>query len=409
MRTRPARAPRGADTIDQTTAMPRAVSRALPWLALALVAAELVVLRTQRSFFIDFDVQYFGGLVERDGSFSETARVVALAAEAGSPVDPVGVAGSPTLIALVFQPLSWLSLDTARWVWFGAYLIAIPLAVRSAAPRWWPAWTVVLLASTATLLALTVGQVSVFVSLAIIASYGALRDGRDVRTGVLLGLAAAFRLYPAFLALALVAHRRWRALGWMVAVAVGLTLAGLPALGFGDVVDGYRATLDVGGRIADSPDNQSLPGLLLRATGSLGAARALNVVLLAAGAALVLAWPRRSARPEHTFVLAVAAMFLAQGLTWSHYLPALLVVPLLLADEQPLPAASRRTWGFAIAASVLVALSALVEMPGVDPGDLTGPLSVVNLFGTAGLVLYAAALTYGFQTSQTSGRLAWFP
>lgn len=72
------------------------------------------------------------------------------------------------------------------------------------------------------------------------------RRGDEVRSAFFLALAAAIKLFPAFIAIVFVAHRRWRALVWAILFGVLLTL--LPILETGPhrflelVRDGFIGT-----------------------------------------------------------------------------------------------------------------------------------------------------------------------
>src|SRR5436305_3963931 len=95
----------------------------------------------------DFDLYWFGGLAERAASYTQTGRVHALALAHHVHIQGA-VYGSPALVALVFQPLTFLGLGTATRVWMAGSAVFVIFAVRRAAPALWPAWLVLIGALT---------------------------------------------------------------------------------------------------------------------------------------------------------------------------------------------------------------------------------------------------------------------
>jgi hypothetical protein len=93
----------------------------------------------------------------------------------------------------------------------------------------WPGWLAILISPAAVWVALT-GQ-NTFFSLALL--YGGLRwlDGAPVAAGILLGLLAYKPQLWALVPLALLAARRWQALGWMLGTVAALALASLVVFG----------------------------------------------------------------------------------------------------------------------------------------------------------------------------------
>ncbi len=158
---------------------------------------------------------------------------------------------------LMLRPLAWLSFPAAAAVWFwgnlalawacvlwGPRALAVPFRDRA---RW--AGALFLTLPTALqgfgvspfLRQMTAGQLNVGVLAAILGSVTLLIRGREVAAGVILGLAAAFKIAPAFLIVVLAGMRRWRA----AAAAVGTLGLGL-ALSVGLVGwETHRAAIEV--------------------------------------------------------------------------------------------------------------------------------------------------------------------
>jgi hypothetical protein len=110
----------------------------------------------------------------------------------------------------------------------------------------------------------------------------------------------------------LVARRRLRAVGAAGAAFLVIAVVTIPALGVWDVTPAIRSTQEasVVGLTTATSHNQSIPGVVLRATGSEAATRlAFAVVTVAAIVALVrVRWP-----DDAVLAVAVPVMLLSES------------------------------------------------------------------------------------------------
>jgi hypothetical protein len=310
--------------------------------ALALLAAAIPLTAALRmSAHADFDLYYYGGVAERSGTFTDTPRVLALAHEAGARPTESDVYGSPALVALVFQPLSLLPLRVAQRLFIAVAALLAGVATWAAATRWRPAWVALVMCASGTLFGLALGQASLVTLALVFGGFAALRADRQVRAGVLLGIAAALKLYPAFLIVALIAHRlRPAVIAWIATVAA-LGVCTAVALGPHDVRPAVERTRDVSGSVDGTRQNQSVPALVQRLAGD-DAAGTAALVLPIAAAALVVAVARRHRDPARTLAMAAVAGLLAQSISWEHYVPLALIGPLALTSGRLPPRWSPR-------------------------------------------------------------------
>src|SRR5437763_1817571 len=105
----------------------------------------------------------------------------------------------------------------------------------------------------------------------------------------------------------------------------------VPALGLHASVQAARFSAHLSGQVDSWIHNQSVPGLIVRATRDQTTARWVSRGLVVAFAALLIARPRRNIRL--TFALAVAAMLLSQPISWEFYFPLTIVMVMALAEE----------------------------------------------------------------------------
>jgi len=157
-------------------------------------------------------------------------------------MNPVNAHPPPSV--LLFLPLASLTYVAAFRIWSAASAVMLAVALllvrRELGPgpaRWfWPLVVIVLLVSHPLREQFFNGQLNPPLLLCIVGAWMAMRRDRDTLAGVLLGLAAAVKLFPLFLFITPALRRRWRTL-----VAGGLTIliANLVAIGvFG--VGAYR-------------------------------------------------------------------------------------------------------------------------------------------------------------------------
>lgn len=300
----------------------------------------------------DFDLYYYGGRAERSGTYTDTERVLRLADEEHAEPTRNDVFGAPTLVALVFQPLSALDRVVALRVWLVLSCALLAVALLLAAPRAPGVWLGAYALVVGFHVALRLGQASIVIAALLVLAWAFLARDRDVPAGVCLAIAISFKLFPVFLVVPLLAHRRWAALRALVWTLVLLGVATIVALGPGDVGAAIRGTADTASYVYPAHQNMSIPGILLRVTDSEALAKASSIVLTFVAAYLLLR--NRLSTVAATFAVATVAMLAVQSIAWDHYFPMTVVAFLGLAAAWPRRAAGPLVAGAALA-YVLVA------------------------------------------------------
>ena len=238
---------------------------------------------------------------------------------------------------------------------------------------------------------LSAGQLNGPILLLLVLAWRYLRRNADVAAGAALGVAAALKFFPAFLALPLLGMKRWKAFASAAVTAFVLTLAGLAVIGASSA-GGYLGALrnEAFNYWETSPANVSWWGLATRWLAPNGwvhagvDARTLAHLLAAAGAVLLAVVAIRSpdGATGERFWAAVPLMLLAWTIVWDHYL--LLAAPwAILAVREALDRGSMRR--------VLVALLiSIVILTGFPPG-----LSSIDHASTAQVALGYGLPTFG--------------
>ncbi len=309
---------------------------------------------------------------------------------------------------------SGLDYATVRALWFAAQALLAAGAVLALA-RWLGpdrgaralAWMPLAWLAPATMFNFQYGQAHLAVIAVAVVAMVAVARGRDALGGALLGVAILAKLFPAVLALPLIAQRRWRALGWTAAACVAISLVALRVLGAdpfvafadyhlprlvsGDAFLFQEAWPEVAVDLITS--NQSVDGLvdklaLLGVAVAPLAERALGLLYLASGAVLAFAAGRRAASPlahATTWTAALTWGALASPGAWSDY--AIVSVLWLLAL---LSAAPR---GRVAVSALAVAWFLFVVQPGVLPlVPVRGTAAVaLSLVGYAALIAVTAS------------------
>jgi alpha-1,2-mannosyltransferase len=237
----------------------------------------------------------------------------------------------PPFAGLVLLPLAAVPEAATRVAWTALTILAaagIALIVARALPRrlgpvpvLWPVLTLVVLASKPLQSNLRFGQVSIFLTLAVLADVVAL-DGHRWQ-GVPTGLAAAIKLTPLLFIpyLWLIGRRRAAALAtgtFAVATAVGLAVFPHDSAAFWG---GYLWHESHGLPLAEG-GNQSIYAVLLRA-GAHGATLAGLWVALGAVVVVLGLWRARAAwlGGQRLFSLAVVGCvsILVSPISWTHH------------------------------------------------------------------------------------------
>ncbi len=196
------------------------------------------------------------------------------------------------------------------------------------------------------------------------------RSGRPDAAGVLLGLAAAIKLFPAYLAVYFAARRRWRPLVAAAATAAALTLTSAMVLGNRAFVDYLRVVLPAQSQFQGLGYNLSIAGLWhklldpaaeVSLSPSLGTGRPLAVwgtlvsdLAVTAIVATVASRARTPARRDIAYGLALTGMLLVSPVTWDVSL-VFLSLPLAVLARS----AGRSGW----IAPALILLVAVISMP----------------------------------------------
>jgi hypothetical protein len=251
----------------------------------------------------------------------------------------------PPAFAALLIPLTWIANDLAVRLWLlviQAAVLASLLIVYAAIGRPSRRELLCVAAVTTTFLPLAAtvwtGAMNSILLLMLTGAWALWLSRRDAASGILVGLAAVFKVFP----LALFPYLAWRR-HWKLVVAAGVS--GLAGIGFGVLVTGidhnlfyFRELLPHLSAGTGFRENQSLAGLASRLCspstmehgGSAGwCGRALGWPAVLLVLALVIGVTRRPGRPPIEFGLAVAALPLISSVTWSFHL-VLLLFPIAL-------------------------------------------------------------------------------
>ncbi len=154
----------------------------------------------------------------------------------------------PPFFAFFLQPLALLPAEAAKWVWFGlnsaALYLLIWVSIRASgsqlARRYWGVVALAGLLAPPMRLTLQLGQVSIMLTLVMVAGI-ALARARPGLSGWLLALASLIKLYPGFLGLYYLLRGARKIIGWSILAAAVICL--LPAIPYG--LTPYRAFLGI--------------------------------------------------------------------------------------------------------------------------------------------------------------------
>jgi hypothetical protein len=245
--------------------------------------------------------------------------------------------------AVLFLPLGFLTLAQAHWLWFalaagciwgvGLQAAAIHRRLAARASRWQGGLVLLVCCSFLAQVDLAEGNMSSLVALCIGAAVLDLMQPRG--RGAVGSIAIVFGTvtkYAAGVLLPLYALLgRWRTLGWAAGITFAWTGVTLALAGTGPFRTFFREIAPTLGRSFAQPGNQSLQGVLLRATRvdalPYSAAIAFRcVAALSLAAILVLCWrARRSYAIGEPRVLVpagaclVAWLLLFSPIYWAHY------------------------------------------------------------------------------------------
>lgn len=178
----------------------------------------------------------------------------------------------PPVVAGLFRPLQLLPWSTSRAIWYGANLVFLFASIyllnrktQTFSSRQALLVGVLALAAPPVYDSLTLGQINVLLLLLISAAIFVFPTaehgrGRAVAAGVLIGIAASLKLFPALLGLAFVFHRRWIALIAMAITGAALGLVGVIIGGGWQATARYLTEVlpNLSASLVSAPSNQNV-------------------------------------------------------------------------------------------------------------------------------------------------------
>ena len=295
----------------------------------------------------------------------------------------------PPPVDLLCLPLGWLSYEHAAILWFLFELISISASVVLLL-RWLGVVKRVELALLSALLILVWtpisselvrGQVNALLFVLLVVAWQALRSGKDIQGGILIGSAIAVKLVPWPMIIFLILRRNWRAVCSAVTTMAIANLAAAALIGFdrisyyylkiGMYVSSiYRAHIDnfslwtIGWRMFDGTvvpvlDGATIPPLFTAPTIAPFISIATPFVMLIFG--LIFSFQARTL--DASFGILICLMILVSPVAWDHYLitaliPLVIVVRTLSSLNWP-----RKETNIALCVGISFFFSARVWMP----------------------------------------------
>jgi len=316
--------------------------------------------------------------------------------------------------ALALWPIGLLKLPAATWAWgILQVLLAAALGILSIGPwsrrgSWRTALAVLLFVTSMPVLHnYKWGQVSVLVTLGVLASLWAYASGRDAAAGALLAACASVNYYAAWFVVFYVLRRRWKAVGAFAATGV-VCLAVVPAIVLGPATvwqfhrEAFENVRAIASLVAQDWNSQFFPHVLLRWLGTVdapGTVRALAMAgWLVGAAAAAVVWLLRRQESRDASALSMAALFLALPFlvttSWPHYLVYLpfcqlaVISGLLTRPSGPLKA------GLLAASAVSIAFASVFAFNAVHEWSVyarSGALFVADVLLMPGVAVLAIA------------------
>lgn len=196
------------------------------------------------------------------------------------------------------------------------------------------------------------GQLTLFLVLLVTMVWAFERSGRSNIAGLLIGVAAAIKLFPAFLVLYYLARRRWQAFGTAVLSFLGLTVMATLILGIDCYYDYVNIVIPGQAKFWSCGYNLSIAGLWHKlfnpvieqglinplwfnpALAGFGTLISDLVITLVVARSAYQAETQR--QRELAFAQSMTAMLLVAPVSWDFSLPLLLVpIALLMYDARP--------------------------------------------------------------------------
>ena len=238
------------------------------------------------------------------------------------------ISAYPPIVAIIGLPLSFLSYFWAVVVWLIFELGCLAISIRHMT-KYFGASSLPVLVTICMYISwqpvyidLYLGQFMIPILLLLILTWQALKEGKEIKAGLLLGIVFAIKLYAWPLGLFLFIKRKWRC-----PVVAGLVFFFANAVmaawtGSATVVDYYTR---VGGTVlaqyVSDPFNFSAWSVGFRWAGQPGA-----VLLLLAVLSFSLVLALKSKDFDTGFMVMLAASTILQPIAWIHYLVTLLPV-----------------------------------------------------------------------------------
>jgi hypothetical protein len=231
-------------------------------------------------------------------------------------------------LAVFLAPFTFLSFDTAAFVWLLLHVAALVTAcalMPVSRPIRLGAFAMAAFSSPL-LVDLNLGNVSTFVLLVAVVGWRWL-DRAPAAVGIAVGM--AIRPQLGVILLWWLARRRLRPVAWTIAAGLVLVAVTLPFVGLSGYVDFLRVVRN--DHVAGVAHNGSLESAALL----LGLPGPLPTLAFVAGAAIAVAAIVFSLRrdAELSYAVSLCASLLLTPLLWGHYLLVLLVPAALLAQR----------------------------------------------------------------------------
>lgn len=296
--------------------------------------------------------------------------------------------------ALLLMPVGALKLPAAMWAWgvlqvaLTAALAAIPVRGWLKLAGWWLALYVLLFATSVPVLHnFKWGQVSVLVTLCVLASLRAHGLRRDTAAGIWLAIGVAIKYYAAWFVIYYLIRRQWRVL-LVFSAAVVACLIVIPSLVLGPIVtyqfhrEAYD-NLSVAARLfVQDWNSQFFPHVLLRLLHVVDSPRAVIALSVVGwGVALLnvgIVWMLRRSATAAATALSAAALFVSLpfliSTSWAHYLVYLpFCQAVVIAGAVRLPSGPGRYAILAAAAGSVVLASVFAFNAFPDWNAYVGP------------------------------------
>lgn len=265
----------------------------------------------------------------------------------------------PAVFAAVLVPLTWISNDLAVRLWLLLIQACVVASVVLVYARIGRPKRIELLALIAVLVTffplintMWTGAMNAVLLLLLTGAWACWQRRRDTAGGILVGIAAVFKVFPVALLPYFAWRRDWRVVVAAIATGIVGLVACLMVTGVGHNLYYFRDVLPHLAGGTGYRENQSLAGLAARLCDPSTADRGGG----AGWCGRVVAWPpsflvlgiiaaamRRPGRSGLEFALAVAALPLISTVTWSFHL-VVLIFPIILLIRAAIQNQAERGW-----------------------------------------------------------------